>query len=872
MAFDAQMRLVADDPERVALIGAQSGERLSQGDLARCIEQFALRLDAGRGIVLIRTDNSINAVIAYLASLHAQCPALLVGAGAEVQKHQLLAQIPVLYVYEPHLDHLDVLPQHRDADLHPDLALLLSTSGSTGEQKLVRLSHSNLLSNAGAICTHLELTRQDRAPTGLPMAYSFGLSIINSNLHAGASLLVTDKSLIDADFWGDVRRHQCTSFSGVPEQFKLLEKTGLFPRELPSLRYVTQAGGRLHADQVEKLARRGQSEGWNFFVMYGQTEAAPRMAYLPPSEAISNPGSIGRAIPGGRLELIDTHGEKVTIAGAQGELVYSGDNVMMGYARNAGDLARGQEVERLFTGDLASRDENGLYTLHGRTARFLKITGKRISLDAVEQRLHALGAEGLAVGQDECLGLVMCSPQDPSAIARQLVEELGIPASRLQTVRIDKLPLKSNGKPDYSAAMALLPPASELPAPNPTAKGSVQDQLLAAFLAQFPGEDIQPETTFESLEASSIEFVDLELRLSAILPALPKDWHRQDIAQLAASTQRQEAPAGQRFYDPVSLRSLGIMLVVLLHVVGDTPDAGLQLSRDTALFGLSAMIRYLTMPLYTLLAGLAFAQLGRGEMAPARFLSHLATTVVLPALIAMVAFAVISTLMGSRFGIYSLDDVVTNLVMPYAHFWYINAFILLSGGAYLLYRGLAEHAIWVATAIGAAVLILPVGLSEDIWAVNRTLGILPFFVLGLMLVRFEAAISQWKWPLLGLALITVVALYPLAYADMLQTGNRADFRTWDGFLLSLAVIVIALHASRLLGPIRPLAASSFTIYLWHVFGTSASRRALEAMEIWHPLPHLLLGTSVGLVAPILLYLILQRLPYGYIVLGQRRRH
>ncbi|MEC9251179.1 MAG: hypothetical protein VX501_11050, partial [Pseudomonadota bacterium] len=92
MAFDAQMRLVAGDPERVALIGAQSGERLSHGDLARRIEQFALRLDAGRGIVLIQTDNSINAVIAYLASLHAQCPALLVGADAEVQKHQLLEQ------------------------------------------------------------------------------------------------------------------------------------------------------------------------------------------------------------------------------------------------------------------------------------------------------------------------------------------------------------------------------------------------------------------------------------------------------------------------------------------------------------------------------------------------------------------------------------------------------------------------------------------------------------------------------------------------------------------------------------------------------------------------------------------------------------
>lgn len=869
MSFDANMRLSSDDAERIALICARTGQQVSYGELRGRVADFALRFDVGRGIVLIESNNALNAIIAYLASLHANCPALLVNADAKVQQDQLLEQFPVLYRYASASDELEVDPRHRDSDLHPELALLLSTSGSTGQQKLVRLSHTNLRSNAEAICTYLELTSQDRAPTGLPMAYSFGLSIINSHLHVGASLVVTDKSLIDEQFWTDFQRHECTSFSGVPEHFTLLEKTGLFPGDLRSLRYVTQAGGRLPADQVEQLARRGQSEGWNFFVMYGQTEAAPRIAYLPPSEAIANPGSIGRAIPGGRLELVDKQGAPVTTTGTLGELVYRGDNVMMGYAQNAGDLARGHELERLFTGDLASRDENGIYTLHGRSARFIKITGKRISLDAVEQRLHALGADGLVVGRDECLGLVLRSPRDPSAVTDQLVKELGIPASRLQWAQTDHIPLKSNGKPDYNAAMALLEPAR---APKPPEAGPLQDQILAAFRAQFPGDDIRPETRFESLEASSIEYVDLELRLSSCLPALPADWHRQSIAQLVASTETPAVPTRPRFYDPVSLRSLGIMLVVLLHVVGDTPDAGLQLSRDTALFGLSAMIRYLTMPLYTLLAGLAFAQLGRGTMAPGRFLRHMTTTVILPALIAMVAFAAISTLMGSRFGIYSLDDVVTNLVMPYAHFWYINAFILLSGGAYLLYRGLADHAIWIAAAIGTAVLMLPIGLSEDIWAINRTLGILPFFVLGLLLKQYEAALAQWKWLLLGLALITVVTLYPLAYAEMLQTGNRANFRTWDGFLLSLAVIVIALHVSRALNPLRPLATYSFTIYLWHVFGTSASRRALEAMEIWHPLPHLLLGMSVGVFAPVLLYLVLQRTPYGHIVLGQRGRN
>ena len=199
--------------------------------------------------------------------------------------------------YEPHLDHLDVLPQHRDADLHPDLALLLSTSGSTGEQKLVRLSHSNLLSNAGAICTHLGLTRQDRAPTGLPMAYSFGLSIINSNLHAGASLLVTDKSLINADFWGDVRRHPVHQLFRCSRAVQTSGKNRPLSPRTAKPAICDAGGGRLHADQVEKLARRGQSEGWNFFVMYGQTEAAPRMAYLPPSRPFPIPAVSAAPFP-----------------------------------------------------------------------------------------------------------------------------------------------------------------------------------------------------------------------------------------------------------------------------------------------------------------------------------------------------------------------------------------------------------------------------------------------------------------------------------------------------------------------------------------------------------------------------------------------
>jgi len=866
MAFDAHMRLTSDNPDRIALICASSREQISYKTLSDRIELFALRLEAGRGVVLIETDNSVNAVFAYLASLHAQCPALLVDAQATAQKQQLLEQFPVLYVYAAHDDSLDIRQAHRDTPLHPDLALLLSTSGSTGQQKLVRLSHQNLRSNAEAICRYLELTHGDCAPTGLPMDYSFGLSVINSHLHADGRLLVTGKSLIEDAFWADFRAHNCTSFSGVPEHFKLIEKTGLFPTDAPSLRYVTQAGGRLSPDRVEALARQGDADGWAFYVMYGQTEAAPRLSYLPPHLAASRPGSIGRAIPGGRLSLIDADGNAITRPGITGELVYHGPNVMMGYATTKDDLARPPETDCLRTGDLASFDADGLFTLQGRAARFLKIAGKRVSLDAVEERLASQGIEGLATGRDDFLGLVLTKVSDAESVAADLSEELGIPASRLHTCSTEHIPFKANGKPDYQTALALIEASAK---PETRVEGPRLQQILAAFREQFPGERISPETSFDELEASSIEFVDLEIRLGAILSDLPQGWHQLSIAELDTHEDTSIAKATPRFYDMAALRSLGTLLVVLIHIVGDKPETGLRLERDSLLFATFDMLSYLSMPLYTLLAGLSFAMLGRTEMSPARFLSHTVRTVVIPTLIAMFTFAAISTVMGTRFGIFGLDQLIDTLVMPYAHFWFINAFIMMSGGAYLIWRVAGERALWIAITLGCLPILTPFALPEDIWATNRMLAILPFFVLGLVLTRFEHVLEKTRWWLLGAALLTATALYPMAYAYMQDTQLTANFRSWNGFLLSLSLIIIVMHASPALRWLRPLAAYSFAIYLWHVFGTSATRRLLEGMGLDNPALHLVAGLIMGLGLPVLLYHVLQYIPLGHIVLGQR---
>ena len=169
---------------------------------------------------------------------------------------------------------------------HPDLRLLLSTSGSTGDPKLVRLSEDNMQANAASIVDYLRLGPTDRGMTTLPLHYSYGLSVLHSHLEAGAGLILTDTGVTDAAFDHLCRTARVTNLAFVPHQLNLLDARGADLSGLPDLRFVTQAGGRLGAQKVRAWAQTGQANGWDFIVMYGQTEAAPRMAWLPPDKAL----------------------------------------------------------------------------------------------------------------------------------------------------------------------------------------------------------------------------------------------------------------------------------------------------------------------------------------------------------------------------------------------------------------------------------------------------------------------------------------------------------------------------------------------------------------------------------------------------------
>jgi acyl-CoA synthetase (AMP-forming)/AMP-acid ligase II len=342
--------------------------------------------------------------------------------------------------------------QHGGPPTHPDLAVLLTTSGSTGTARLVRLSRSAIAANAEAICRALRLTSGELAPTTMPFFHGYGLSVLNSHLRAGAGVLITDANLMSDTFWGLVDQHRATSFAAVAHLYELLYQLHWNPARHTSLRTLTQSGGRLRAEIRATLATDIGTNGGGLYVMYGQTEATARLAILPPEQILLRPESVGLAVPGSRL-TIDGHIEASD--GATGEVVFHGPSVMMGYADTAEDLARPDEHHGvLHTGDLGSFDADGYLYLHGRVNRIAKVQGIRVNLDHVENlatRAYAGGPVAAVAGDDRvtiwCQGSM--TDEQAAAVARYVAEQLHLNRRGFRARAVDRLPTLSNNKIDY---------------------------------------------------------------------------------------------------------------------------------------------------------------------------------------------------------------------------------------------------------------------------------------------------------------------------------------------------------------------------------------------------------------------------------------
>ncbi len=335
--------------------------------------------------------------------------------------------------------------------LNEELGLLITTSGSTGSPKFVRQSYTNLLDNARSIAEYLKLDDTERPITTLPMNYVYGLSIINSHYLVGATLLLTDKGLMQKEFWNFFKRAGATSFGGVPYTYEMLDKLRFYRMQLPSLRTMTQAGGKITPELHEKFAKYAAEQGKNFVVMYGAAEATSRMGYLPPKRAAEKKGSMGIPIPGGKLTLIGADGEEITTPYTTGELVYEGKNVTLGYAEKGEDLILGDERHgRLETGDMAQFDEDGYFYIVGRKKRFLKIYGNRVNLDEVDRMIKGkFEIEVASDGVDDHLYIFVTDEKYADAVRDYVVGKTKLNLAAFKVVVINEIPKNDSGKTLY---------------------------------------------------------------------------------------------------------------------------------------------------------------------------------------------------------------------------------------------------------------------------------------------------------------------------------------------------------------------------------------------------------------------------------------
>lgn len=413
------------------------------------------------GVAFLRTPTTVEAVLRYAGTFDSGRPlALLDPALPDETLTDFVERFEPAVVTGPLPDTVPAGYRRVGEELwerespsshrpHPDLAVLLATSGSTGDPKLVRLSRTAILANTAAIIEALHITAAEVAISSLPFYYSFGMSVLNTHLAAGATVVVEGDGLVSRSFWPAIERYAVTSLALVPSQYEMLRRLRFKPAKHPSLRTLTQAGGRLQTNRVRDFHDRMAEVGGRLFVMYGQTEAGPRITTLPAERLADKLGSAGPAVPGGKLSIRLDDGTETTEPGVVGEVLYRGPNVMMGYAETAADLALGDiQGGLLETGDLGHLDDDGYLFIDGRLKRFGKVFGVRLNLDDIEGIVG--GTVAAVAGDDQVIVFVEgAAEQDLQPKVVELADRLKLHWSGFEMRAVESLPLLSNGKVDY---------------------------------------------------------------------------------------------------------------------------------------------------------------------------------------------------------------------------------------------------------------------------------------------------------------------------------------------------------------------------------------------------------------------------------------
>jgi len=390
---------------------------ISYKNLIHEIENFSANIK-DRSLIFLQCQNNFEAIVGYLGSIKSNCVVSLLDENIDIDSFTKLVEeyypdyiffdkknlkglenFSTIYTFGSYF--LLKIKNQKKKILNDQLSLLISTSGSTGSSKLVRQSLSNINNNTESIVNYLKILETDITITTLPMSYVYGLSIINTHLSQGATVVLNNESVTRKEFWNNLQKNKVTNFGGVPYIYSILEKIDFKNFDLKHLKYTTQAGGKIHKHTAQNIIKKFDSINTKLYLMYGAAEATARMSYLP-WENIDKIESIGKPIPGGEFELKDLNNKTILDPNIHGNLIYKGKNVCMGYAKNFEDLSKGDENNgRLETGDIAYKDKDNFYYLVGRKDRYIKIYGMRINLQELENIVSNFGFENICIQNKE---------------------------------------------------------------------------------------------------------------------------------------------------------------------------------------------------------------------------------------------------------------------------------------------------------------------------------------------------------------------------------------------------------------------------------------------------------------------------------------
>lgn len=453
LAFDNKPK------DKIAIID-DSGKSITYGEICNFSALFGKHLPS-RSLIFILSENRIGSLLGYTSALSNKIVPLILSAKTEHGLvFNLFEQYRPQYLWLPDelvssfkgqvvfqaWDYSLVKTGYPSILLNEALSLLLPTSGSTGSPKLVRHSYRNIEANADNVCRLFNLTEDEIAMAILPMHYTMGLSVITSHLYAGATILLSARSLLDKGFWAMLK--EATSFTGVPYSYEILMKMRFTKMDLPKLRTISQGGGKLSPELFQALAIYAFEKGKRFIATYGQSECTARMAYLPAELALTKTCSIGYAEPGGELSILDKDGHESFSGEAEGEMVYRGENVTLGYAETISDLMKGDENHGVMhTGDLARRDADGCYFIIGRLKRFLKIFGLRIGLDEVEAMIKGqFHVDCYCKGDDQKLTILVTDPTMVEVLPGFIEEKTHLFHKNVEVQVVDALLRNEAGK------------------------------------------------------------------------------------------------------------------------------------------------------------------------------------------------------------------------------------------------------------------------------------------------------------------------------------------------------------------------------------------------------------------------------------------